>query len=67
MLELHRACLIGEAASGPLPPLASRSGAALQLHKTCHSFAVQHSRKASDRVADKTYFGGYRVCDTSQT
>lgn len=38
--------------NGPVPPLASRFGDALQLHQTCHSCAEQHFRKASDRHAD---------------
>jgi hypothetical protein len=35
-----------------VPPLACRSGAALRLRQTCHSCAMQHFRKASDRHAD---------------
>ncbi len=48
----RKVALSGE--TGPEQVLASRSGAALQFHQTCHSFAEQHYLKASDRHAGRS-------------
>jgi len=45
------------AGSGPLPTLASLSGAAVQLHQTGHRCLAQRSGDCSDRVADEAANG----------
>jgi len=50
--QLHHFYLPSQSASGPEPPLADVSDAAVQLHHTCHSFNAQQFREASDGSAE---------------